>query len=651
MTDETERILHFTLGPVQGFVAQVRRTRDLWSGSFLLSYLAGEAMRCVIEARGEILLPKVGNGQEISDPLLKALVTRGILTDQEHKPIQGSLPNRFKARISADFDPGKCVEAVCARWQAIAQVVWDEFLHPLVGELPVIEMQTRSIWERQINSFWDMAWVVGQEGDEDLLDRRKNWRTHIFPSESGTKCSIMHDFQELSGYERSSWLEKDRQDNFWRTLRTSKSSQLKELDLQEDERLCAIALVKRLFPRVSEKAIGWRLPEHFPSTAALAALPWVTKMIGSDPQSCRDLAQLSSRYYSEHFVSESAMVRQVLGSIPDQGLVSFAKIAGSWFFIDDLKNDRNWNSLDKEKREKMVKRLSQCSEQPSPFYAMILMDGDHLGEILQSSSTASCEVSSALACFTAKVEQIVRRSSGLVIYAGGDDVMAMTPLATALETTINLKKAYEESFTQEYHGDRQASISAGLVYAHHALPLRDVINHAHYLLDEIAKRETGRNSLAVTVLRSSGPRFSWACPWEHFLVGNTNRILRLVEDLRPEDGNESKLNSSFLYNLRTRYELLTLSEKEGEEHYFDDDFYRHLFTAEYLNSRGHLGVVVPNMTTDANLDDSTELIDRLYEICRKVTRNKLHELVLSSREWSVDGALFVRFLTEKGVER
>ncbi len=37
-------ILQFTLGPVQGFVAQARRTRDFWAGSFLLSYLTGKAM-------------------------------------------------------------------------------------------------------------------------------------------------------------------------------------------------------------------------------------------------------------------------------------------------------------------------------------------------------------------------------------------------------------------------------------------------------------------------------------------------------------------------------------------------------------------------------------------------------------------------------
>lgn len=38
------RILHFTLGPVQGFIADARRTRDLWAGSFLLSWLTGQAM-------------------------------------------------------------------------------------------------------------------------------------------------------------------------------------------------------------------------------------------------------------------------------------------------------------------------------------------------------------------------------------------------------------------------------------------------------------------------------------------------------------------------------------------------------------------------------------------------------------------------------
>ena len=37
-------ILNFSIGPVQGFIARARKTRDFWAGSFLLSYLAGQAM-------------------------------------------------------------------------------------------------------------------------------------------------------------------------------------------------------------------------------------------------------------------------------------------------------------------------------------------------------------------------------------------------------------------------------------------------------------------------------------------------------------------------------------------------------------------------------------------------------------------------------
>lgn len=54
---DNEKYFHFTLGPVQGFVAQARRTRDFWAGSFLLSWLAGVAMQAVKVQGGEIKFP------------------------------------------------------------------------------------------------------------------------------------------------------------------------------------------------------------------------------------------------------------------------------------------------------------------------------------------------------------------------------------------------------------------------------------------------------------------------------------------------------------------------------------------------------------------------------------------------------------------
>ena len=59
---EGER-LYFTIGPVQTFVAQSRRTRDLWASSYLLSHLADVSMRAIEKAGGEIILP-YREGQE-----------------------------------------------------------------------------------------------------------------------------------------------------------------------------------------------------------------------------------------------------------------------------------------------------------------------------------------------------------------------------------------------------------------------------------------------------------------------------------------------------------------------------------------------------------------------------------------------------------
>ncbi len=45
--------LHFTFGPVQEFVSEARKTADLWTGSYLISYLAAHAIAGVLEAGAE----------------------------------------------------------------------------------------------------------------------------------------------------------------------------------------------------------------------------------------------------------------------------------------------------------------------------------------------------------------------------------------------------------------------------------------------------------------------------------------------------------------------------------------------------------------------------------------------------------------------
>ena len=40
----SQYLVVYSIGPVQSFIARARKTEDLWSGSYLLSELVGQAM-------------------------------------------------------------------------------------------------------------------------------------------------------------------------------------------------------------------------------------------------------------------------------------------------------------------------------------------------------------------------------------------------------------------------------------------------------------------------------------------------------------------------------------------------------------------------------------------------------------------------------
>src|SRR5690606_32143149 len=66
-----------------------------------------------------------------------------------------------------------------------------------------------------------------------------------------------------------------KQDAFWTAIRTK----IRELDLLENERLCAVSLVKRLYPRVADSALGWDVDlKRWPSTVDVAAVPWAVRV-------------------------------------------------------------------------------------------------------------------------------------------------------------------------------------------------------------------------------------------------------------------------------------------------------------------------------------------------------------------------------------
>lgn len=626
-------VLHFTLGPVQGFVAQARRTRDFWAGSFLLSYLAGRAMLCVIKAGGRLVLPAAADDHgRIADSLLEAIDKRLKGEPMQQRPAIATLPNRFQAEVPSEFDPDVCVQEIHRAWGAIADAVWRRYVAPVA----VQGNGTAEIWRRQVAGFWEISWVLGD--DPGLLERRKNWRSYVPPVEDGDKCTLMGNWQELSGYVRAR--ERPRQDAFWAALRR----QVGGYELDENERLCAIALIKRLLPLVARDVL-WELPQRYPSTPYVAAVPWIKAVMRVNAEGARLYAARAARVggYKED-PDRIHGIREELKKRPQAR--EFAALDANCFFEPALANPRLWGedpAQTEQIRRELREALRDLGPPASPFYAMLLMDGDSLGKLLRDYDAP--KISAALRVFSGRVQPIIEECDGVTVYAGGDDVLALLPLDQALSAAVTLRKAYQASFAGSRTGDTiPATISGAIVYAHYNTPLTAVFREAHRLLEQVAKDGTGRDSLAVAVWKGAGPILTWAAPWEIVLEAEGHVFELLVQQFSGQEGADGKetdrrareFTASFFYKLRQC--LAALGESGLSD--LSVDQMVDVLAAEYLKTR--------EIKTDRQ--EARRRVRSLLRICLRSWRDENGAVHREQRPFRLDGALLVKFLAQKGVE-
>ncbi|MDO4896848.1 MAG: type III-B CRISPR-associated protein Cas10/Cmr2 [Moraxella sp.] len=536
-----KKYFHFTLGPVQGFVAQARRTRDFWAGSFLLSWLAGVAIQAVKVQGGQVKFPIP------DDNFLQAIATGQATT----LPRQGGIPNRFMADITecSDFSGQAVVGAVKTAWQAVADSVWE---HDRQG-LEQADYPTKTIWERQNAKFWDMTWVITQGTDTSALDKRKNFRTHMASVESGYKCMMMEGYQELSG--ASDKNSGDKRRAYWTSLKYHADI---GLDLRDGEELCAIAYIKRRFVHIFNKVKqsidvngksimvhGWQLPHNVPSVAYMAGVPWLKKVIKADDE--------GSKLFDEFLLSIDEITRQTSYRLPksesknhvysiqqsvDKKTLKELSLDGNIYFsthwenLNNLVGDKNnYDGRIDEYLPKIKRSLRAVYEslgEPSPYYAILLMDGDSLGKQMSESERQPI-ISHALNDFTKQAQQVVKEHDGFLVYAGGDDVLALFSLDDAMRAGVALQQCYKDCFgnASEKHGKGKgdngsdvvvhSTLSGAINYCHIGTPLTHVLMDSHDLLDNIAKDGTGRNALAVRVHKPSGQAVQWSLPWDKVL--------------------------------------------------------------------------------------------------------------------------------------
>jgi len=259
------------------------------------------------------------------------------------------------------------------------------------------------------------------------------------------------------------------------------------------------------------------------------------------------------------------------------------------------------------------------------YYAMVMMDGDNMGawvsgeeeeyllrardywhptildnllrmeaEIdairkymdcpLPASPARHKAISSSLNSFSLYVAPAIieRKYNGKIIYAGGDDLMAMLSIRDLMPAMIMLRDAYsseandEESenerkeglriqfrkgylLLEENEGDpkkklltlmgRKATASMGAVIAHYSTPIAVVIRELRTALERAKEWRlqggSGKNAFSIALIRRSGGTTYFTSSWSYQRDGETINVARIIEELRREIGSSMTRRAAY----------------------------------------------------------------------------------------------------------
>lgn len=466
-----KQLLAISIGPVQDFIATARKTRDLWFGSHVLSEISKAAAR-VLKEEGELIYPSFSKDEDWDD-----------INNNAANKILIQLDQNLDARSLAE----KAKRAAIQRWQEFAE---EALAQAQKSSGRVIDME---LWEEQVRGedvieFY-AAWVPirgtyaeARKRVDRLLAGRKNLRD--FQPAKGRFGKIK---SSLDGARESVF-----QDDTMVGFPTKKSDGKM---IKEREHLDAIGLVKRYG--------GQSRP--YLSVIQLAVDPWIRGIIRS-----KDVV-VQERWEQVKNLCEKTKIAEPISpnSYP------YFPYDGSLFFPSRLEALAAEKGLTQEitPLKEKLKKLYQRVQQPHPYMAVLSADGDHMGQTLSMIKDMKGHqlFSQALSRFAREARNIVENSrenfTGVLVYSGGDDVLAFLPMDWALDVARKMHDYFEEitgEVLQRLSLEKtvKPTLSVGIAIGHCLEPLEDLLNMARAAEKEA--KGTERNGLAIFLQTRNG---------------------------------------------------------------------------------------------------------------------------------------------------
>jgi CRISPR-associated protein Cmr2 len=498
-------LLLVTLGPVQEFIAQARRTRDLWFGSHLLSELSREVARALAESGAVLIFPALQLGNAELDPCPQPLRANGKQAL--------SVANKILAEVPEGIDPQqlarKARSSSMAHWKRIAADV-------RLKCAGLIADDTSDVWDEQVETFLEFAaaWAPLEEYAstrarvEETIARRKHLRDFAPWRES------------RGGVEKSS-LDGARE-TVLRRSNGRDAGLVKRYRIADGEELDAAGLIKRAGGE----------PAQFVPIVNVALASWLAAAKIEAPSKLEAL--------------RSACRQQGLARVqrPDLPCAERFPFDASVLLVNRLKSVFEEQALGADYAAWAKMHVAPLLEQfgePYPYVACLVADGDKVGRAIDRLKTADAHrrFSAALAGFAGETRRLVEQDhSGVLVYSGGDDVLAFLPVPEALQCADKLRRLYAKSFAEvtEISAEDNPTLSIGIGVGHVMASMGELLSlgrEAERYAKQSFAEDIGGNALAIVLEKRAGGRRRWRSRWDDW---NSDPVALLHADAATLEG-------------------------------------------------------------------------------------------------------------------
>ncbi|MCW3488687.1 type III-B CRISPR-associated protein Cas10/Cmr2 [Dethiobacter alkaliphilus] len=450
-TELSKHLFLFTLGPVQSFIRQARKTRDLYAGSYILSYLcrgAIESLQLRCGAKAEIIFPSL----EIE-----------------------SLPNRFLAVLTGYEEE---------ELKSIGSGVENDVRHRLLtmSEKVLTELQLREPkgFREQMESLLQVYWVITEQGHDFAADYKraesslgslKNLRVFSpLTEQPGRKCSVTGEHNVL----------------FYRGNAGSKrllagaveaDPRFPQKYLGDGEGLGAVAFVKRC----ADKCMSGNFNPDFPSTGMIALM---------------NAAKGANISYEELKDWEAQHFFQLKNKMPPSPELSGA---------DRGRVEKLYKRMEKKEISSYYAAVIFDADDMGKWLGGKLLPA---GTELKDFHT---RLSAKMGGYAQTAKDIVKWPQGVTVYAGGDDFFGFVNLFYLFKVLKALRQEFDRLDLGTNSGGM--TFSAGVAIGHHKTPLTEVLGWAHKMERE-AKGVDGKDAVGIALLRRAGETTKAVQKWK-----------------------------------------------------------------------------------------------------------------------------------------